>query len=159
MADQEYLMTKIRRAEAGDVPSLLPLIEEYWCFEAISGFESGRVAAQLARLLSDPRLGAGWISSGDGVATGYLIAVYVFSLEHMGVTAEIDEFFVLPSQRGRGIGAELLGVAESEFRRVGCTNVSLQLSRHNDPARAFYRRHQYGERSGYDLLDKMLHDG
>ncbi len=57
-----------------------------------------------------------------------LLAVYVFSLEHLGITAEIDELFVLSSQGDRGIGAELLEVAESEFRRLGCTNVSLQLS-------------------------------
>ena len=152
-------MVEIRKAAAADVPTLLPLVEEYWSFETISGFESGRVAAQLHRLLSEPRLGAGWISTADGVAVGYLLAVYVFSLEHVGITAEIDEFFVQPSQRGRGIGAGLLEVAESEFRRVGCTNVSLQLSRNNSSARAFYRRHQYAERSGYELLDKMLHDG
>jgi GNAT superfamily N-acetyltransferase len=88
-----------------------------------------------------------------------LLAVYVFSLEHLDITAEIDELFVLSSQRGRGIGAQLLNVAESEFRRVGCTNVSLQLSRHNHSARAFYGRHEYDERSGYELVDKMLHDG
>jgi GNAT superfamily N-acetyltransferase len=152
-------MAEIREATGGDVPALLPLVEEYWSFEAISGFESSCVAAQLKRLLSEPRLGAGWISTADGVAVGYLLAVYVFSLEHLGITAEIDELFVLSSQRGRGIGAELLKVAESEFRRVGCTNVSLQLSRHNSSARAFYRRHEYVERSGYELLDKMLHDG
>lgn len=152
-------MAEIREATAGDVPALLPLVEEYWSFEAISGFDSDRVAAQLKRLLSERRLGAGWISTADGVAVGYLLAVYVFSLEHLGITAEIDELFVLSSQRGRGIGAELLKVAESEFRRVGCMSVSLQLSRHNSAARAFYRRHGYVERSGYELLDKMLVDG
>lgn len=152
-------MAEIRKAAPADVPTLLPLVEEYWRFEAISGFESGSVAAQLHRLFSESRLGAGWIATSDGVAVGYLLAVYVFSLEHLGITAEIDEFFVLPSQHGRGIGAELLEVAESEFRQVGCTNVSLQLSRHNNAARAFYHRHQYAERSGYELLDKMLHDG
>jgi GNAT superfamily N-acetyltransferase len=150
-------MRSIRRADAGDVPTLLSLVEAYWSFEDIPGFESGRVAEQLGRLLSEPRLGAGWISTTDGMAAGYLLAVYAFSLEHLGITAEIDEFFVLPSARGRGTGAELLRVAESEFRRVGCTNVSLQLSRNNAPARAFYRRHQYAERSGYELLDKALH--
>jgi hypothetical protein len=94
----------------------------------------------------------------EGAAVGYLLAVYVFSLEHLGLTAEIDELFVLPSQRGRGVGAELLRCAEAEFLRAGCTNVSLQLSRGNDAARAFYHRHGYSERSAYELLDRMLHE-
>lgn len=149
-------MVEIRQATADDVPALLPLVEEYWRFEDISGFGSGRVAVQLERLLSEPRLGGGWIAIANGIAVGYLLAVYVFSLEHLGITAEIDEFFVAPAQRGRGLGAQLLKVAEVEFRRVGCTNISLRLSRRNDSARAFYRRHEYAEKSGYDLLEKML---
>ena len=75
-----------------------------------------------------------------GQAVGYLLAVYVFSLEHLGLTAEIDEFFVLPSARGKGLGDALLQRAEAEFIRRGCTNVSLQLGRGNDGARVFYAR-------------------
>ena len=152
-------MTRIRQATAGDVPALLPLVANYWGFEGIAGFEPQRVAAQLGRLLSEPSLGAGWIAVVEGVAVGYLLAVYVFSLEHLGLTAEIDEFFVLSSQRGHGVGAELLKTAEAEFARAGCTNISLQLSRGNDAARAFYHRHGYTGRSAYELLDKILEDG
>lgn len=110
-------------------------------------------------MLSEPGLGAGWLAVSEAVPVGYLLAVYVFSLEHLGLTAEIDEFYVVPSQRGRGVGAELLKTAEGEFVRMGCTNVSLQLSKNNGLARSFYHRHGYAERSGYELLDKMLQDG
>jgi GNAT superfamily N-acetyltransferase len=149
-------MATFRRATLSDVSALLSLIEEYWRFESVSGFGVERVATQLTRLLSDPALGAGWIAEREGAAAGYLLAVYVFSLEHLGLTAEIDEFFVRPQQRGQGIGAALLALAEAEFVRMGCTNVALQLARNNDSGRAFYRHHGYRERSAYDLLDKML---
>lgn len=129
-------MTRIQRATVRDVQALLPLVADYWSFEAIPGFEPQQVSAQLERLLSESALGAGWIAIMEDVTVGYLLAVYVFSLEHLGITAEIDELFVLPSQRGSGVGAKLLEIAESEFRRVRCTNVSLQLSRENDSARA-----------------------
>ena len=152
-------MAEVRGATGEDVRVLLPLVAAYWGFEGIAGFDAERVATQLNRLLSEPRLGTCWIAIVDGTAVGYLLAAYVFSLEHLGLTAEIDEFFVLPSLRTQGIGARLLGVAEAEFARIGCTNVSLQLARGNDLARAFYRHHAYNERSGYELLDKMLHDG
>ena len=151
-------MLQIQQATTNDVPALLPLVAEYWRFEAISGFESQSVAAQLRRFLSEPHLGIGWLAIVQGVPVGYLLAVYVFSLEHLGLTAEIDEFFVLPQQRRDGLGSELLRSAESEFVRVGCTNVSLQLSRSNDSARVFYHRQGYVERSGYELLEKMLQD-
>jgi GNAT superfamily N-acetyltransferase len=149
-------MTTFRRAAVDDTGALLPLVEEYWRYENVAGFDTQRVGSQLTRLLSAPGLGAGWIAELQGAAVGYLLAVYVFSLEHLGLTAEIDEFFVRPAQRGQGIGAGLLAHAEAEFMRMGCTNVALQLSRDNDSARAFYRRHAYRERSAYELLDKML---
>lgn len=157
--DVRAQMAQIQRATTKDVPALLPLIAEYWSFEAIPGFEPHRVAAQLTRLLSEPGFGAGWFAASEAVPVGYLLAVYVFSLEHLGLTAEIDEFYVVPSQRGRGVGDELLKAAEAEFVQKGCTNVSLQLSRNNGLARNFYHRHGYTERSGYELLDKMLYDG
>lgn len=150
------MTTKIRQVVLADIASLLPLVEQYWAFEDIAGFHPARVTVQLEHLIGDPRLGCGWIAFVKDQPAGYLLAVYVFSLEHLGLTAEIDEFFVLPSCRGHGLGADLLNLAEAEFRQAGCTHVSLQLSRGNDAARDFYRRHEYSERAGFELLDKML---
>ncbi len=87
---------EVRVATPADLPQLLPLIEQYWSFEGIVGFDPARVAVQCARLLSASDLGAGWLAVVEGRAAGYLLAVYLFSLEHQGVTAEIDEFFILP---------------------------------------------------------------
>lgn len=156
---QNIGMIEIRRATTADVPDILPLVEEYWRFEGISNFEPTEVEKQLICFLNNSQVGAGWISTSNKIAVGYLIAVYVFSLEHLGITAEIDEFFVIPSERSQGVGAELLSVAESEFRKVGCTNVSLQLARYNNIARTFYHSHKYVERTGYELLEKTLHNG
>lgn len=149
---------EIRPATAEDAPALLPLVEQYWLFEDIADFDGARIRQALARALADPRLTSAWIARVRGDAVGYLLAVYVFSLEHLGLTAEIDEFFVLPSARGRGLGEALLRAAETEFARRGCTNVSLQLGRGNERARVFYRAQGYGERAGFELLDKMLPD-
>ena len=150
-------MIIIQKAVEKDIQSILPLVKSYWEFEDISGFESEKVGIQLQRLLTETNTGSGWIATKGDIVVGYLLAVYVFSLEHLGLTAEIDEFFVLSTCRGSGIGEKLLDAAEAEFLRIGCTNVSLQLSRKNEAGRKFYHRHQYTERSGYELLDKMLH--
>ncbi|MGH8249815.1 MAG: GNAT family N-acetyltransferase [Steroidobacteraceae bacterium] len=150
------MTTNIRRAGTGDIANLLPLVEQYWAFEDIAGFSPARITVQLEHLIADARLGSAWIAFARDKPAGHLLAVYVFSLEHLGLTAEIDEFFVLPSCRGHGLGAEMLRQAEAEFQRLNCTNVSLQLSRGNDSARMFYRRNGYSERAGYELLDKTL---
>jgi GNAT superfamily N-acetyltransferase len=147
---------QVRHATPADVPALLPLVEEYWRFEAIAGFDPGLVAAELERLLSRPPLGACWIAEAHGTAAGYLLAVYVFSLESLGLTAEIDELYVTSAHRGHGVGAALLERAEVGAAQAGCRGVSLQLGRGNDAARAFYHQRGYRERTGFELLEKPL---
>jgi len=146
----------IQQAGIDDLPILLPLIEEYWRFESISGFETKLVAEQLKCLFADSNLGLGWIARTNGVAVGYLLVVFVFSLENLGVTAEIDEFFILPNHRRSGTGSRLLRLAEAEIIGRGCTGISLQLARSNHSARAFYHRNGYVERERFELIEKPL---
>lgn len=146
----------IRSATRADVRALVNLVEQYWKFEAIEGFDAARIAALFERLAAQPTLGHAWMASVDGVPAGYLLAVYVFSLEYQGLTAEIDELYVMAQHRRLGLGAKLLATAEHAFRAGGCTVAFLQIGRDNADARAFYRRHGYGDRAGFDLVDKKL---
>jgi GNAT superfamily N-acetyltransferase len=148
--------TTILPATVEDIEALLPMVEQYWRFENIEGFDPARMRALLTRVLEDASLGRVWISRVYGEPAGYLLAVYVFSLEHQGLTAEIDEFYVIPEHRSLGIGAGMLAAAEAQFRTEGCTNVSLQLGRSNEAARKFYRQHGFDDRDGYELVSKVL---
>ncbi len=150
------LAPEIRPARAEDVPALTALIGRYWETEGIPGFDPPRLRALLERLLAEPQLGSAWVTCSGAERIGYLLGVYVYSFEHQGLMAEIDELFVLPEARSRGIGAALLQAAEAGFRAAGCTRVQLQLARANGSARRFYHREGYAERSHFDLLDKAL---
>jgi GNAT superfamily N-acetyltransferase len=149
---------EVRAAAPADIPALVPLVEQYWRFEAIGGFDAQGVATLLRRVVADPALGRVWLASIDGQPAGYLLAVFVFSLEHQGLTAEIDELFVAPQYRGRGLGMRLLAAGEAAFRIAGCTQVALQIGRDNSAARSFYRSHGYQDRAGFELVDKSLED-
>ena len=146
----------IRGALPADIPQLLTLVRRYWEFEAIAGFEALRVELTLQQLLADPRLGAAWVAEERWQLHGYLIAVLVLSLEHGGLMAEVDELFVLPQARGRGIGAQLLATAETDLGSRGCVRLQLQLGVTNEAARTFYARLGYAARDGYRLFDKAL---
>lgn len=148
--------TRIHAATVEDIDALLPMVEQYWRFENIEGFDPGRMRALLTRVLEDASLGRVWIARVYGEPAGYLLSVYVFSLEFQGLTAEIDEFFVVPQHRSLGIGAAMLAAAETQFRIEDCTNVSLQLGRSNEAARKFYRQHGFEHRDGYELVSKVL---
>jgi GNAT superfamily N-acetyltransferase len=150
------ITVRIRLAHHADVPQLLPLMREYWIFEGIEGFEESRVGPVLSRLLAEPRLGSIWVAQAGGEIVGYLIAVHVLSLEHQGLMAEIDELFVVPEARSRGLGGQLLAVAESALAAGGCVRLQLQIGASNARGHTFYERRGYTRRAGYELLDKAL---
>jgi ribosomal protein S18 acetylase RimI-like enzyme len=150
------LQARIAPLAAAHIEHVLPLVQQYWRFEAIEGFDASRIEALLERVIADPRLGEAWLATIDGRAAGYLLAVYVFSLEHQGLTAEIDELFVSPDHRAQGLGGRLLDAAEASFRARGCTNIFLQVGRDNEAARAFYRSRGFSGRNGFDMVDKNL---
>ncbi|MGA2706771.1 MAG: GNAT family N-acetyltransferase [Steroidobacteraceae bacterium] len=147
---------KIRLARLSDVPDVGFLVSQYWGFEQIAGFERARIEKHLSELISLPERGACWVAYHAETMSGYLIAVYVFSLEHGGTIAEIDEFFVRPGFRSAGTGAALLSESEREMRGAGIVRMQLQLGLTNDRARFFYERHGYRRRSGYELYEKTL---
>jgi GNAT superfamily N-acetyltransferase len=146
----------VRPAAASDIPQLLALVRRYWDYEHIGAFDALRVELLLQQLLSEPRLGAACVAEAEGHLTGYLIAVTVLSLEHGGLMAEIDEFFVLPEARAHGVGTRLLEAAEAVLAARGCVRLQLQLAVGNAAARNFYERRGYRARDGYRLLDKPL---
>lgn len=70
---------------------------------------------------------------------------------HVGVP-EIQDVFVLPERRGRGIATQLTGAAEEEVRARGFDRISLSVSSEkNDAARRLYASLGY-EDAGLELV-------
>ena len=147
---------QIRLAVTADIAGVASLAQQYWEFESIQGFDGPRIESLLRRLLSEPERGSCWVADADGRLCGYLVAVIMFSLEHGGLMAEIDEVFVSEETRSMGVGALLVAQAERDLRIRGLVRLQLQLGVGNDRARVFYERHGFRRRAGYELLDKPL---
>ena len=147
---------RIRAAVETDIPQLLSLVRRYWQFEDIEGFDALRIELLLKRLLTQDTLGRDLGGGGRRPLDAYLVLVYVLSLEHQGLMAEVDEFFVLPQARSRGVGSALLAAAEEALRQRGCVRLQLQQALSNEAARLFYTHRGYRCRAGYELIDKAL---
>jgi len=146
----------IRLARDSDVGAIAALVKQYWEFERIDGFDHSRVARLLTDLVRQPERGYCWVADGEGKIKGYLLAVTMFSLEHGGAMAEIDELFVGPGERSVGIGSALLRQAEHDLTAAGLVRLQLQLGVTNPRAKLFYARHGFQARGGYRLMDKSL---
>jgi GNAT superfamily N-acetyltransferase len=63
-----------------------------------------------------------------------------------GRVALLDELYVVPGHRNRGIGTALLGEAEREAHRRGAMLMEINVDGEDTDARRFYERHGYADR-------------
>ena len=147
----------IRPARDSDIEAIASLVARYWDFENIPGFERSRTVTLLAEFLARSDRGHCWVAEIGGALVGYLLIVLVFSLEHGGLMAEIDEFFVAPEQRSSTIGAALLSEASLAMARGGIVQLQLQLGISNLRGKHFYEQQGFRPLSGYTLWQKSLH--
>lgn len=71
---------------------------------------------------------------------GVAILSFSHTLERGGATAWLDELYVVPASRGRGVGGALLRRALREARREGCESLHLEVVRgHGRAARLYVR--------------------
>jgi GNAT superfamily N-acetyltransferase len=96
------------------------------------------------------------VAEEGGQLVGYLVAVYLFSLEHGGMMAEIDELFVVPEKRSVHIGAALLDAASRAMTHQGISHLQLQLGTQNLDSKRFYGRYGFQFLLGYCVLTKSL---
>ena len=111
----------------------------------------------LSKLIADQSLGRAWLIQQAGVAIGYAIVAFSFSLERNGRIAFIDELFIDDSSRSAGVGASVLSKIESWCASVGVTNVRLEAEASNERASALYVRCGYVDQ--HRRLLKKIHRG
>jgi GNAT superfamily N-acetyltransferase len=133
-------MLQIRAAVAEDVPQILAFIRELALYER----EPDAVKATEEDLLRDgfgaiPRFRC-LIAEWDGVAAGFALFFTSYSTwrGHHGI--RLEDVYVTPERRGRGIGrallAHLAGIALAE----GCPRLEWDVLEWNAPAIGFYER-------------------
>lgn len=106
-----------------------------------------RLEAAVTRLLSDPGLWRVLVAESDGEVVGVAVLSWAFSLEQGGRSAWLDEIFVAPEHRGRGIGAGLLDAACEAASQGGACAIDLEVEAGHDRVATLYerrgfRRHQ-----------------
>ena len=76
----------------------------------------------------------------DAKIVGLAVLAYMWTLEHGGRVAWLDELFVVPEQRGRGIGHILLQHALVIAEEMGCRVVQLEVELGHERAEHLYQR-------------------
>jgi GNAT superfamily N-acetyltransferase len=148
---------QLQRATPHHLAEILPLVAGYHACEHIDSSAQGRASA-VRRLLQDTDLGGIWRIEVDSQLAGYIALCRGFSIEFNGYDAFVDEFFLLPEFRGRGIGKCVLARIGSEARKLDINALHLEVARKNQAARKLYTAAGFVARDRYLLMSLTLDD-
>lgn len=129
----------IRPAIADDLPILT---EHMRAFNAGEGYpwDEARTRGLLTWFLADPRLGRIWVVEVDGAVVGYVVVALGFSFEFGGRDAFVDELYIAPSHRGRGLGRSAVETAIQGCREMGVATLHLEVEHVKEAAADLYKR-------------------
>jgi diamine N-acetyltransferase len=108
-----------------------------------------------ADFLTAPSLGSIWLLEVNRELVGYLVLAFAFSFEFGGRNAFIDELYVVPEYRRRGIGRQALQFAVRAARQGGVSALHLEVSPKNLAALELYRRAEFLDHDRY-LMTRWL---
>jgi len=145
---------KIRPLLRRDLPQLIELARVYWRFEKIPGFHPKLYRKLVTKIQKNPSQGRIWVAIEGDRLIGYLIVVYLMSLEYGGNSAEIDELYVKTLERGRGVGKSLLKTFGKRIRREKVVQISLRVGKLNREGIRFYKKFGFRERKESLIMDQ-----
>ena len=152
----DAIKIKLREAALEDEAELLRMMR------ALAEQEPGKiefdaVAAQgaLRMLFAQPELGRTWLVCVGDLTVGYVVLTLGFSFEFRGRDAFIDELYIAPAYRRKGLGRMAMEFAEKRAKELGVNAVHLEVNHGNDPAMELYRRIGYADHDRY-LMTKWL---
>lgn len=137
----------------GDRAALEAMVRAYYAEDGLA-FDERCQGAALAALLDGDPLGLAWLVRLADATIGYVVLTLGFSLESGGRDGFIDELYIAPPARDRGLGAKVLALIECEARAQGLKRLYLEVG-HDNPAQGLYRRAGFVDHRRY-LMSKPL---
>lgn len=139
---------------ASEVDSLLAMMREFYAHERLP-FDEAIARRALDGLIHHDAFGRVWLVELDGETAGYVVLTLGYSLEFHGRDAFVDELFIKPLHRGRGVGTESLRFVETQCRALGVAALHLEVDHENFKAQSVYRQFGFADQGRY-LMTKWL---
>lgn len=133
----------VREATREDLPAVVEAVEEL--LAELGGRRPSRpeMEAEVGALIDDGALGTLLVAEDDGSLVGVLGASWQRAIHVPGRYATIQDLWVHPEWRSRGIGAELVEALAARAREQGVGRIEVGLPRETfaaiEQTEAFYR--------------------
>jgi len=110
----------------------------------------------LNEILNNPKYGSVFIIKSSMQIIGYIILTFGYSLEYGGRDAFIDEFFIKPEYRNKGIGSKSLEYIIKYARTTGIKALHLEVKKKHKDAARLYERNGFGKRKSKFMTLKLV---
>ncbi|HNX95572.1 MAG TPA: GNAT family N-acetyltransferase [Holophaga sp.] len=132
-------MLALRPAAPEDVPLILDYIKELADYERAPGKAVARPEDLQRHLFGDKPLAFAVMAEWDGLPAGWALWFYNFSTWEGKPGLYLEDLYVRPAFRGKGIGKALLRHLAGVAVEQGCTRYVWQVLDWNAPSIAFYQ--------------------
>jgi len=113
-------------------------------------------AAGVAPLLDGIPHGCAYLIGPARTPIGYIVITFGWSVEFGGLDGIVDELYIRPGVRGRGIASEALNALPRALAGAGLRAVHLEVEKDNAAAIKLYRRAGFTPRDTYMFMTKSL---
>ncbi len=142
-------------AKPEHLEKLLSLVAAFHAEEGIELSDEARRAG-IAPLLDGIPHGLAYLIGPARAPIGYVIITLGWSVEFGGLDAIIDEIYVRPGVRGRGIASEALLALPNALSGGGVKAIHLEVDRDNAVAQKLYARAGFRPRDNYMFMSRKL---
>jgi ribosomal protein S18 acetylase RimI-like enzyme len=134
---------------------LVALVASFHAESGIESTEESRLAG-VAPLLDGIPHGCAYLIGPPRAPIGYIVICFGWSVEFGGLDAVIDELYIRPGVRGRGMASEALIALPRALAEAGLRAIHLEVDKTNAPAMKLYRRAGFEARDTYMFMSKRL---
>ncbi|AXT25821.1 N-acetyltransferase [Ruegeria sp. AD91A] len=145
----------LRLARPEDLDRLMALVTAFHT-EAGLAQDPDQIRNALAPLLEGIPHGCVYLIGPGRAPLGYIILSFGWSVEFGGMDGFVDEIYIRPAVRGRGIATEVLLALPKALSEAGLTALHLEVDRNNEAAQNIYLRTGFKPRDRYMLMSKLL---
>ncbi|WP_397541527.1 GNAT family N-acetyltransferase [Roseovarius salis] len=140
-------------ARPDHLDTLMRLVADFHHEAGIAQDESERRAA-LAPLLEGSPHGAIYLAGPVRAPIGYIVVTFGWSVSSGGLDGFVDELYVRPGVRQRGIGTEMLLSLPKTLARAGLRAIHVETGRHG--ARSLFSRAGFRPREETMLMSRRF---
>ena len=148
-------MTQLTLAKPEHFAQLVKLVADFHAEDGINQTDAAREAAIMPLLKGSPH-GAIYLAGPSKAPVGYVVLTFGWSLEMGGMDGFVDEIYIRPGVRGRGIGTEILTSLPAQLAGFGLKAVHLEVDRDKPDVQRLYQKMGFEARDRYVLMTRAL---